>query len=72
MDRSEILTKVWTVYEAGDLITVCGWCGSLEIDGQWTGAEPGLLSTIDQPMTVSHSICPRCQEAERLKVAKSD
>ena len=60
MDRSELLTKLWTVFEGGGLITVCAWCGSLEIDGQWIGADPGLLSTIDQPMTISHSVCPSC------------
>ena len=61
MDRSEILTKVWSAFEAGDLITVCAWCGRVEIEGEWADAEPGLLSTIDQPMTLSHSICPRCE-----------
>jgi hypothetical protein len=63
VDRSEILTKIWAVYEAGDFITVCAWCGSLEIEGEWIGPEPGLLSTFDQPMTVSHSICRRCEQA---------
>jgi hypothetical protein len=70
MDRNEILTKIWAVYEAGGLLTACAWCARLEIGGQWTEAEPRLLSTIDQPMTVSHSICPRCEEAARLKAAQ--
>lgn len=71
LDRNEILTRVWAIYEAGNFLTVCAWCGSLQIDGHWTGPEPGILSTFDQPMTVSHSICPGCEEAEGLRGAQS-
>lgn len=64
MDRNEVLAKIWEAYEAGALIPACAWCGCVFIHGQWVAPPYGALSTIDEPMTMSHSICPRCGEAQ--------
>ena len=59
MDPNVILAKIWEASETGALIPSCAWCGRVCIDGEWV--EPGgSLATIDQPMTLSHSICPTC------------
>lgn len=49
-----------TVYEAGDLITRCAWCGRVEIDGEWLLAPRPALTAIDALYALSHSICPGC------------
>lgn len=59
-DRDNFLAHIWKTYESGDLLRACAWCGRIEIDGQWVAPPPGALSTIDEPVTLSHSICPDC------------
>jgi len=65
MDRNAVLAKIWEAYEAGAYIPACAWCGRVCLDGEWVEPPVGALSTIDAPMTLSHSICPRCVEAQR-------
>lgn len=62
MERNEILTKVWEASESGALIPSCAWCGRVRIDGEWVDPPGRSLATIDQPMMLSHSICPTCFE----------
>lgn len=57
---SALAHKVWEAAESGDLIAICAWCGSARIDGVWEELPRGILETIDQPMILSHSICPAC------------
>jgi hypothetical protein len=53
-----------TMYEAGDLITMCPWCRRVEIDGEWERAPQAALSVTDAvcTWTLSDSLCPRCDE----------
>jgi hypothetical protein len=60
LDRNEIRAHIWKVAETGGLLTACSWCGCVLVRGMWVVAPPGVLLTIDEPMTLSHSICPRC------------
>ena len=64
VDRNEFFANIWEAYEAGGPLTACGWCGSVLIQGEWIEPPPGVLSTIEAPMIISHSICPRCLAAQ--------
>jgi hypothetical protein len=60
MDRSAVLAHIWSAYDAGELIPICAWCGSVRIEAEWIAPPVGALSMIDERMTLSHSICPKC------------
>jgi hypothetical protein len=60
LDRNEFLTRMWAASEEGELISTCAWCGRMRLDGEWVKPPSGALLTVDQPMTLSHSICPTC------------
>jgi len=62
MERNEILARLWQAAETGDLVPLCAWCGRLRIDAEWIEPPKGALATVDQEMTLSHSICPACSE----------
>jgi hypothetical protein len=63
LDRNDFLAHIWAASESGKLIPACAWCGRLSIEGQWVAAPAGALLTIDERMTLSHSICPSCAGA---------
>jgi hypothetical protein len=60
----EATRRIFSIYEAGDLITMCAWCTQVEVDNEWLDAPRAALTAIDALYTLSHSICPRC--AQRL------
>lgn len=60
MFADEATRRVFTAYERGDLITMCGWCRRLELDGEWVAAPRAALTAIDARYSLSHSICPVC------------
>jgi hypothetical protein len=64
MDRNRFFDKIWEAYEAGDFIAACAWCGRLQVEEEWVDPQHGALSTIDAVLTLSHSICPSCLEAQ--------
>ena len=51
---------MWDASEAGALIVMCAWCRRLLFDGQWVAPPVGALSTIDESLSLSHSICDGC------------
>jgi hypothetical protein len=62
LDRNEFLANIWEAYESGALLSACAWCGCVCIDGEWIEPPPGALETLDKPVTLSHSVCPKCLE----------
>jgi hypothetical protein len=60
MFANEATRRILTAYEIGDLITMCGWCRRVQLDGEWVMAPHAALSAIDARCTLSHSICPVC------------
>ena len=60
MFANEATRRILTAYEVGELVTMCGWCRRVELDGEWVLAPHAALSAIDTRCTLSHSICPRC------------
>jgi hypothetical protein len=57
---SEVTKRILADYEAGGLITICAWCGRVDVDGEWVLAPREALTAIDSRYTLSHSICPEC------------
>jgi hypothetical protein len=72
MDRDEVLAKIWEAYEAGHLIPVCAWCGCVRIEGEWFDLIHGDTAPVDDPMTLSHTICPRCMETQPTAATRRD
>jgi hypothetical protein len=66
MSSNDLFSRIWAVYEAGDLIAVCAWCGRVRIDGEWVVPPRAALAAIDAPNTLSHSICEECAQAKRV------
>jgi hypothetical protein len=62
MDRNDLLAKIWEANEAGDLIPVCAWCSRVRIEAEWFDLMYGDIAAIDEPMTLTRTICPRCVE----------
>jgi hypothetical protein len=60
MHPGEVQAKIEEAYNTGALIPVCAWCGRMSIEEEWIVPPAGVLTTIDAPMTISHSICPDC------------
>jgi hypothetical protein len=60
MHTGEVQAKIAEAYDVGKLIPVCAWCGRLRIEGEWVVPPTGVLMTLDEPMTTSHSVCPDC------------
>ena len=63
MLASDVTAHILGTYESGQLITICGWCRRIEIDGEWVLAPRAALAAIDATHTLSHSICPDCVAA---------
>ena len=63
MERTEVFDKIWEAYEGGQALPACAWCSRVRIGEEWIEPENGTLSTIDERMTLSHTICPGCAEA---------
>jgi hypothetical protein len=70
LDRNEFLATVWKTYGSGALIPVLGATG---YESEELGLDPsrGTLSTIDELMTLSQSICPRCARAGSVPKPRS-
>ena len=66
MDRAEVFDKIWEAYETGSVLLACAWCNRVRIGEEWLEPEKGVLSTIDERMTISHSICPPCAASRPL------
>ena len=73
LDPNEFLAHIWNAYETGALVALCAWCGRVRIqEGLWVAPPQGALSTIDEQMTMSHSICPTCTEAQPVPTSHEE
>lgn len=63
-DTGAVMRHILATYEAGDLISICAWCGRVAIGGEWVLAPRAAISAIDSRYTLSHSICPQCAVAD--------
>jgi hypothetical protein len=49
-----------------ETLTMCGWCDRFEVDGEWVEIEDAAarLELFNRPElpTISHGVCPSCNE----------
>ena len=69
MFAGETTRRLLARYEAAELITLCGWCLRVELDNAWHLAPRMAFAAIDTRYTISHSICPTCDVAQRRPAA---
>jgi hypothetical protein len=58
----EVFSRIVTVFEAGELLPTCAWCGRVQIDGRWVRPPLAALAAIDERNTLSHSMCDECAQ----------
>jgi hypothetical protein len=63
MTADEVFSRIWAVYDAGELLAECAWCGRVRIDETWLGPPEAALAAIDRRNVLSHSICDECSRA---------
>jgi len=57
---SGLFAAIWAVFNRGELVPRCAWCGRVRIEERWVFAPAGALDAIDARLSTSHSICPNC------------
>jgi len=62
--------KIWDLFEAGNAVPVCAWCGRIRLDDEWQWAPTGALTAIE-PTSLTHSICVSCAAAQEGAPATS-
>lgn len=58
--ENDVFSRIWAVYDAGELLTTCAWCGRVKLDGNWLLPPRAALDAIDEQNVLSHSICDGC------------
>ena len=62
MNPSQVFSRVWAAYDAGEIVTACAWCGRVQLDGAWFLPPPAIVDAIDIRRAFSHSICSGCAQ----------
>jgi hypothetical protein len=60
VSTDDLFSRIVAIYENGDLLPICAWCGRVRIDDMWLVPPRAALDAIDQRNTLSHSICDDC------------
>jgi hypothetical protein len=60
---SGLFAEIWAVFNRGELVPCCAWCGRVRVEEAWFFAPAGALDAIDARLSTSHSICPTCVQA---------
>jgi hypothetical protein len=59
-NAADLFSEIWTLFNRGELIPSCAWCGRVRIAETWAFPPKGALDAIDARLSTSHSICPSC------------
>jgi hypothetical protein len=65
MEAPDVFSRIWAVYDAGELLVTCAWCGRVRLDGMWLLPPRAALDAIDVQNVLSHSICDGCAAREQ-------
>ena len=57
---SGLFSAIWALFDGGELVPRCAWCGRVRIAETWAFPPAGALDAIDARLGTSHSICPTC------------
>jgi hypothetical protein len=60
---SGLFSAIWALFDRGELVPRCAWCGRVRIAATWAFPPNGALDAIDARLSISHSICPSCAQA---------
>ncbi|HEY3542415.1 MAG TPA: hypothetical protein VGK79_07720 [Gaiellaceae bacterium] len=71
MDSSDTFLRIWTAFDAGEILPACAWCGRVRIDDIWLMPSPAALAAVDQRHMLSHSICDLCAQSSALRGASN-
>jgi hypothetical protein len=55
-----LFSEIWTLFNSGELVPYCAWCGRVRLADTWAFPPNGALDAIDARLSTSHSICPTC------------
>jgi hypothetical protein len=55
-----LFSAIWVLFDRGELVPRCAWCGRVRIVATWAFPPNGALDAIDARLSTSHSICPSC------------
>jgi hypothetical protein len=58
----DTFSRIWSAFDAGQILPACAWCGRVRIDDTWLVPSPGILAAIDERNMFSHSICDGCAD----------
>ena len=65
MEATDVFSRIWAVYDAGDLLATCAWCGRVRLDDEWLLPPRAALDAIDGQNVLSHSICDGCAAVQQ-------
>jgi len=65
MEAPDVFSRIWAVYDAGDLLATCAWCGRVRLDDKWVLPPRAALDAIDGQNVLSHSICDGCAARQK-------
>ena len=66
---SQVFSRIWTAFDAGEILTGCAWCGRVRIGDAWFPLPLAARAAIDERQVFSHSICGECFEAYMPSIA---
>ena len=61
-ERSCLFAEIWGVFNRGELVPCCAWCGRVRVGEAWFFPPAGALDAIDARLSTSHSLCPTCAQ----------